>query len=124
MDNNPVTFETTRREESIRPQGPETSIDMEVANLVHVHPPKYGRIGFDSYSYILVDESNMAYWTIQPFSYFSSMTFLFSNLHKLGISQLAIFDCRRIPWLIHHSSNHQTHKSPVIVSPVRLVFDV
>lgn len=43
--------------------------------LVHVHPPKYGRIGFWFIlidSYILVDESNMAYWTIQPFS---SMTF-------------------------------------------------
>ena len=40
--------------------------------VVHVHPPKYGRIGFDPYSYILADESNMAYRTIQPFS---SMTF-------------------------------------------------
>ena len=30
-------FETTRREESIRPQGPEISIDMEVANWVSWH---------------------------------------------------------------------------------------
>jgi hypothetical protein len=46
MENNPVTFETTRREESIRPQGPETSIDMEVANWVGWHPSHIKIAGF------------------------------------------------------------------------------